>query len=445
MMGSPMRRSVSDLSGQPSAQRSGDEPAAVGGDTLRVLMVSGQFPFPATWGFATRVRQLAGQAGSRHKLTLLSYGEADGVDALDWNVPGMDIRLVHRAPVSAAAKRTAQLSSLLSKQPYQCRATNSHEMQRAINELCSCGGFDIVQVESSILCTFEFPPHVPLIIDEHNIEYEVLQRMEEAERTVLRRSFSALEHRRLRRFEQVWWRRASGCAVTSDREKASVTRFAPSTPTEVVPNGVDLQYFSPTGAAAEPETVVFNGTLAYRPNLDAAYHLVEDIWPRVLESRPRATLTIVGRAPEADIGRLRRPQVVVTGEVPDVRPYLEKAAVVAVPIRMGGGTRFKVLEALAMAKPVVSSTLGCEGIDVRHGEHLWIADDPAGFAGAVVRLFDDAASGIRLGTAGRCLIESAYSWDLAGRRLDRLYRRVLSAGGHGRTTPRLWPEAKEAV
>jgi glycosyltransferase involved in cell wall biosynthesis len=413
-------------------------------DSLRVLLVSAQFPFPPTWGFATRVHQLTRQVASRHRVTLLSYVEQDDVDALHRSVPDIDIRVVLWDPPSVLAKRTAQLSSLLSRHPYQSRFHNSPQMQRAIDALCSNGRFDIVQVETSVLCAFDFPVDLPLIIDEHNIEYEVLQRMHQSERSLLRRSFSGLEHRRFRRFEQMWWRRASGCVVTSRREQAIVHRHAPSTPVEVVPNGVDLDYFAPTQVAAEPDTVVFNGTLLYRPNLDAAYHLVDEIWPRVLEARPRAMLTIVGRAADADLRRLRRPGVVVTGEVPDVRPHLERAAVVAVPIRMGGGTRFKVLEALAMGKPVVSTALGCEGIDVRHGEHLWIADHPAAFASALTRLFDDLDLAARLGSDGRTLVEESYSWDTAGRRLDRLYRAV-SAGSVRPMRPDPWRQAKETL
>ncbi len=422
----------------------GDHRVADGDEPLRVLVVSAQFPFPPTWGFATRVDQLCRQLTSHHEVTLLCYGEPNDLLAADQLRPELDVRVVHRDHPSVVAKRTAQLSSVVSRHPYQCRWAHGPRMQQAIDELYAIRRFDLVQVESSVLCTFAFPADVPLVIDEHNIEYEVLQRMRQGERSVLRRSFSNLEHRRFRRFEQLWWQRASGCAVTSRREEAIVRRYAPSTPTEVVPNGVDLTYFSPRGVAAEADTVVFNGTLLYRPNLDAAYHLVEDIWPRVLEARPRARLTIVGRAAEADLRRLRRPQVVVTGEVPDVRPYLERAAVVAVPVRMGGGTRFKVLEALALGRPVVSTTLGCEGVDVRHGDHLWIADHPAAFASAMTRLFDDAGTAARLGRAGRSLIEQQYSWDMAGRRLDRLYRRVAARSSRC-TGPRPWPQAKESV
>ena len=159
----------------------------------------------------------------------------------------------------------------------------------------------------------------------------------------------------------------------------------------------DLDVFRPSRTPPEPRSVVFNGILDYRPNLDAANHLVDEIWPRVQRHSPGARLTIVGRGHPGDIQRLRRPGVAVTGEVPDVRPYLERAAVVAVPVRMGGGTRLKVLEGLAVGKPMVSTTLGCEGVTVRDGEHLLMADGADAFAAAIGRLFEHPGLGHALG------------------------------------------------
>jgi glycosyltransferase involved in cell wall biosynthesis len=220
--------------------------------------------------------------------------------------------------------------------------------------------------------------------------------------------------------------------VTSEREARIVRSVAPGAPVEVVPNGVDLDVFRPSPTPPEPCSVVFNGILDYRPNLDAATHLVDEIWPRVQRHSPGARLTIVGRGHPGDLRRLRRPGVAVTGEVPDVRPYLEQAAVVAVPVRMGGGTRLKVLEGLAVAKPMVSTTLGCEGVRVRDAEHLLVADGADAFAAAIGRLFAHPGLGDALGSAGRGLVEREYSWDLAADRLDDLLARV---GARGRRAP----------
>jgi glycosyltransferase involved in cell wall biosynthesis len=396
------------------------------GNALRILIVSADFPFPPRWGFARRVYQLAHGLAKRHEVTLLTYALPSDEPNVHRLREEFDVDVVPRRHIPRRTKRIDQAASLVSPRPYSARLVRSAAMQKAIDDLCASRRFDILQLESSVLCGFRIPASVRLVLDEHNIEHEVFRRMREGERSPARRLFYQLEQGRFRRFEERWWCRVHGCAVTSDREVEIVRRQAPSTLTAVVPNGVDLEFFTPKPGHVAPCTLLFNGLLQYRPNLDAAHHLVDTIWPLVAKRCPQARLEIVGRGDPADLRRLERPNVVVTGEVSDMRPYLERAAVVVVPIRMGGGTRLKVVEGLAMGKAMVSTTLGCEGIAVRDGEHLRVADTPQAFAAAVVELFEDPASASELGLAGRALAEEKYSWDLAVDRLESLYRGVFA-------------------
>ncbi len=391
---------------------------------MNILIVSAQFPYPPRSGFATRVYQLARQLAARHDVTLLSYvspHDQDGVAALGEE---LSVRVVEREQVSVRAKRTAQALSMVSRRPYYSRDVYSERMQHAIDELCATKRIDVVQLESSYLCGYAFPRNTRVILDEHNIEYEVFQRMSESERSIPRRAFNRVEHARFRRFEERWWARVDGCVVTSEREAPIVRARAPQTPLAVVPNGVDLEYFAPSMSSVQPHTVVFNGILTYRPNLDAARYLIEEIWPLVLRRCPEAQLKVVGRMTDVDVRDLLRPGVELLGEVPDIRPHLANAAVVAVPVRIGGGTRLKVVEALAMGKAIVSTSLGCEGVVVRDGEHLLIGDDPGAFASKVLDLFDNPGLAGELGRTGRQVVEQNYSWDLAGARLLSLYREV---------------------
>ena len=394
---------------------------------MNVLVVCVQFPFPPRSGVNMRVYQLTRQLAARHRVTLLSYAlpeDGDRVAALREQLP---VEIVERRPVSHRYKRIAQMRSIASPLPFASRDAESAEMQRAVTEVCRRDGIDVVQVEGSLLAGLTVPDGTKVILDEHNIEYEVFRRMCAGESSAARRAFNLREYARFRRFEQNAWRHVDACVVTSSREEPVVRSAAPGTPTAVVPNGVDIDHFTPSGAAVEPNSLVFNGILDYRPNLDAAHSLVEDIWPRVLARCPGARLTIVGRAQTADVRRLRRPGVTVTGEVADVRPYLHRAAVVAVPVRMGGGTRLKVVEGLAMGKAMVSTRLGCEGIAVADGEHLLIGDTAEEFAARVLELFNSAELRQALGGAGRRLAAEEYTWDLAGERLEGLYQR-LGAG-----------------
>jgi glycosyltransferase involved in cell wall biosynthesis len=287
--------------------------------------------------------------------------------------------------------------------------------------------FDVIQVESSQMCSYDFPAGVPLVLDEHNIEYELLARMEQGESSPLRRFYNGREHRTFRKLEQDLWRRVAGCALTSEREEQIVRAEAPGTPTAIVPNAVDSEFFSPSPSAPKPNSLVFTGILSYRPNLDAARFLVDDIVPRIREAFPDSTTTIVGKGDPEDLAALRGPGVTVTGWVPDVRPYMEEAAVAVVPIRMGSGTRLKVLESLSMGKAMVSTSVGCEGVDVRDGRDLLVADDPVAFADQVGRVFNDPVLARSLGEAGRALVVDRYSWTDAAGRLDDLHGRAVEA------------------
>lgn len=392
---------------------------------MRVLVVSTQFPYPPRSGFEMRVYHLVRQLARRHKVTLLSYAtpsERVDAEALAREVEvEVEVELVQRAPGSRCGKRAAQAASLVSSLPFACRAVQSEELRTAVAELCARERFDVIQIESSLLCAIALPPDIKVVLDEHNVEYEVFWRMRQSERSALRRAWGRIEHARFRAFEQRAWTAVDGCLVTSERDAETINRQAPGLDLAVVPNSVDLDYFQPAAEEPDPYTVVFNGILDYRPNLDAALHLVDDVWPLVTRRHAEARLTIVGRASDAEIKAVGRPGVTVTGEVADIRPYLERAAVVAVPIRIGGGTRLKVVEGLAMAKPMVSTAVGCEGIQVGAGEHLLIADGAADFASAICRLFEDPTLASTLGQAGRRLIEREYSWDVAGDRAQALY------------------------
>jgi glycosyltransferase involved in cell wall biosynthesis len=389
-----------------------------------------------TWGSGTRIHQLARHLSSDHEVTVLSYADpSEEAMVAPLRELCRDVRLIATPSERPIMRRARQVRSACSSAPFLARELYSDRMQAALDSLLAEQPFDVVQIESSQMTCFRLDTDARVVLDEHNIEYELLRRMNEGERSAVRRAHHRLEERKVRRYERLWWGRVDGVALTSRREELVVHQDVPGTPTAVVPNCVDLEYFSPGRDEPEDGQIVFTGLLTYRPNLDAARHLVDDILPRIREQHPGVTLTIVGGGGATDLDALRRPGVTVTGWVTDVRPYVRRASVVVAPLRIGSGTRLKVVEGLAMAKPMVSTTVGCEGIDVHPGVHLLVADAPDDFAQAVVLLLRDRALGERLGAAGQRLARDHYAWEGAAGQLAELYDRLgvihATRGGRG--------------
>jgi polysaccharide biosynthesis protein PslH len=319
----------------------------------------------------------------------------------------------------ASFKRFYQLAGLLLNRPGSVWRASSPALGRALRQLLADGAFDAVYFEG-IAVTGRIPPAAPcLIIDEHNLEWELLERSAQQAGSALRRLHDQRESAALRRTELATLSRADLVTVTSERERAALETLLPGRRICVVPNGVDVAQFAPGSPQDElPGRVVFTGSMDYYPNEQAALFFAEQCWPLIRRARPDASWYVVGANPPASVRRLAdAPGVSVTGSVPETRSYLAQAQVAIAPLLVGGGTRLKILEALAMGKAMVSTSLGYEGLHLIPDEHLLIADAPALFAQAVIRALDDDALRRRLGAAGRVAVVRQYSWEHSGQTL----------------------------
>jgi glycosyltransferase involved in cell wall biosynthesis len=215
--------------------------------------------------------------------------------------------------------------------------------------------------------------------------------------------------------ERQFVRRADHVLTVSDDDRLTFLRFVPDRQVTTVPTGVDLDYFRLRDTSEKAHTLVFTGSMDWAANEDAILYFCSEILPRIRRQIPDARLSVVGRNPTRRIRALKAEDALVdvTGTVDDIRRYVHEAAVYVVPLRIGGGTRIKIFEAMALAKPVVSTTLGAQGLPVRHGENVLLADTPETFAEHTVRLLRDCSERQRLGRAGRSLVESRYSWPAA--------------------------------
>ncbi len=238
-------------------------------------------------------------------------------------------------------------------------------------------------------------------------------------------AYSAIQWPRLRRLEAAVCRAVDAVTCVSAEDGRLLHALAPGRPPVLVPNGIDVDDYAPGDGAPAPDappSVVFTGKMDYRPNVDAVLWFMAEVWPRVRAEAPRARCLIVGQRPTPAVQALgRQAGCAVTGAVEDTRPFIAEASVYIAPLRQGGGTRFKLLEALALGRPVVSTTLGAEGFPVTAGRELLIADSAADFARAVLRLMADQALAQQVGSAGRAFVRARYDWRVIVPALERVY------------------------
>lgn len=396
---------------------------------MRLLFLTPQLPYPPQQGTAIRNYHLIASLAARHEVSLLSFAEPD--QALDAARPLWALcRRLEAVPTPTRRLADRLRGLMLSGWPDMALRLASPAYAARLSAWLQEERFDVVQIEGIEMARYldAIPPGPgrPLIVyDDHNAEYVLQERAFRSDSLRPHRLHAALyslvQWRRLRRYEAEVCRRADRVIACSAADAAALRRIAPDLRVHVIPNGVDTAAIRPQ-PAAPVATLVFTGKMDFRPNVDAAIWLVRDILPRVRQARPDATLALVGQRPSPAVARLAaQPGVIVTGRVEDARPYIAGAQVYVAPLRMGSGTRLKLLEAMAMEAAIVSTSLGAEGLPVESGRHVLLADDAASFAAAVVALLGDPARRVALGQEARRLVEAEFDWRSILPRLEAVY------------------------
>jgi glycosyltransferase involved in cell wall biosynthesis len=330
-------------------------------------------------------------------------------------------------------KRLLQLRSLASTRSFERLRVTLPALQQSLNQLLRARRFDIVNLEFPYLGHYDLrqaPPGErlpPVVVDSHEIAYDLARQFAGACSNLGRRLYAGANWRKLRREELGTYRDADGVSLCSAADERRLLNQVPGLRTAVIPNAADVEYYQPRRTDPSPDgrTVVYFGLLSTIPNIDGVIHFVQDIWPRIAEAYPKARCKIIGGRPPPSLLALAGPRVELTGFVSDLRPHLAAAAAVVVPLRLGGGTRLKIVEAMAMGKAIVSTSLGTEGIDAVPGRDLLVEDQPAAFADAVHRLLAEPGLAARIGQSARQLAVDRYSWSEAARALQGFYRRIL--------------------
>jgi polysaccharide biosynthesis protein PslH len=389
---------------------------------MKILHLMPYSPVPPNFGGALRTYNILKNIITHHEVTLLLFGTAEDEKNLRREF-GHGIKNIHIIPEpwQRTYKRLAQLYSTFHPHSFFHMLAVNSEMQNKLTQLLSSNDFDIVQTEFSHLGSYNLPTNAVKILDAHNVEYDNFRRMSVNDIRPIRKFHYYLEYKKLFKEEIEGLRKQDALFVTSERDKKVFEKDLPGLTKFVVPNGVDSNFFAASTESPEPFSLVFTGMMAYVPNYDGVLYFLDEIFPRILEKIPDAKIYIVGNRPPAYLTARSSNNVIITGYVDDVRPYIRRSSVYVVPLRMGSGTRLKIGEALSMRVPIVTTSIGCEGIDIRSGESAIIADDPASFADGVISLLMDPDRRKKLTNNGFELMKTNYEWSVIGKKVLSYY------------------------
>ena len=398
---------------------------------MNVVIVNESMPYPPTSGNRIRTLNLMLKLATRHRLTYIAradVGSAETREAVAY-LAGRGIRTIiadDEAPKRTGAGLYWRLAvNLASRYPYAVSSHNSRGMRKAILRHAISEKVDVWQFEwLAYADALHGVSGVRRVIIAHNVESLIWQRYVQSETNPLKRWYLKQQWRKFHRVEQRLFNEVE-CVVTVSPEDQQLARDEFGiTHTTVVDNGVDCAYFAEMTRAPERASVLFLGSLDWRPNLDAVTLLLDRIFPLVREQEPEARLAIVGRRPPAWlVSRVAgMPGVELHADVPDVRPYLASATAMTVPLRIGGGSRLKILEAMAAGTPVVSSRVGAEGLSVTADEHLKVADSAQEHAAMLVQAIRQPGPMAQLADNARRLVRQRYDWESLSRRLEEVWK-----------------------
>lgn len=401
---------------------------------MNILFVTPRIPYPPDTGAKVRTFNLLRQANIEgNNVTMLSFLYSTEEEQYLKHINEMGVKVI-TLPGKDRITLKAAFFSLLKRMPVTVVKYYNKEMAEALIRLIREENIDLVYFDHIHLGQYaRFCNGVPYVIDEHNVESLILKRLSERKSNFFKKiAFRDQFNKMVSLESKICSDKNSRIFVVSEEDKINLEQLCKNkVKAEIIPNGVDTEYFKAPSdqvtTSPEEDALVFVGSMDWLPNTDAVEYFYKDILPLIWNKKPELKFYIVGKKPSLSIQRLNKidQRIIVTGSLDDVRPVIGKAKVFVVPLRIGGGTRLKILEALAMGKAVVSTSIGAEGILVVDGKHLLIGDVPQAFADKVVAFLEDDFLCRRLGEEGRKLVVENYDWKIIGAKLNGVYQAVV--------------------
>jgi len=395
---------------------------------MRVLIVDEELPYPPDSGKRLRTWNLVKRLAKRHEIVYLARDSRSVLEGCpEVEVACVDEPVTRQRGVRFYAELAANVVSPL---PYVVTRHSSNTFRNAVDSLVSSRTFDLVHCEWTPYAhnMLHLAGRIPLMLMTHNVESLIWARSYAMAKNPAKKAYIGLQWLKMERFEASACRRFDEVGCVSEEDALVMRDRFGCRNVAVVPNGVDPDYFAPGGTAPSPHSMVFTGSMDWRPNQDGIGWFVKEVLPLVRKNLPDASLDVVGRNPPTDLTRLWLSQegVTVSGTVPDVRPHIARASLYVTPLRVGGGSRLKILEALAMGLPVLSTTVGAEGLQLCDGEHLVLRDDPQSFARQAVAMLAEPERYVDMARRGRERVLEQYGWDGIAPRLEKSWERAVA-------------------
>jgi polysaccharide biosynthesis protein PslH len=406
---------------------------------VKILFLSQIVPYPPHGGVLQRGYNIIREIGKRNDVYLLAFVHPDVLRndrVIEESKKALEAHCRKVEYVELWAKKSnlhkyaGYLWGAVSDQPFSVLAHRSEPFRNAIRRMRDSDKIDLVHYDTLALAQFRHDSTgLPDVLTHHNIESQLMERRSSTEVGILARIYTRQQAEKIKAYELSQSPQFDLNITVSDADAAHLKAMLPGIRTATVPNGVDIDYFmSDNGNAQKEPALIYTGGMNMFANRDAVIYFLENIWQKIKAAIPNVRFYAVGQDPPQELLQMAAKDngVVITGYVDDIRPYVTRSSVYIVPLRVGGGTRLKILDAMAMGKAIVSTTIGAEGIHATNGKNILLADDPCEFADRTLELLKSPALRLSLGAEARKLVEHEYSWDIIGRRLQDAYESVLA-------------------
>jgi glycosyltransferase involved in cell wall biosynthesis len=406
---------------------------------MRILFLTPTFPYPLDNGNRILEFNTIKQLSKNHQIFLLSLiQEGQHQHLLRLKEYCTSIETVPVPEVGLWGKevnysKLGLVKSLFNPIPYNLARWYSLEMENKLKKVLSRNTFDLVQIETLHMAPYaRFYKNSPVILRQHNVESKMMERYYKNASDYFERIFAFLQWRKLLGYERKMCLDSDLVITLSRIDEDDIKRLSSEIKTEVLSIGVDGEYFKPKNEVRKENQILYLGNLGFPPVRENVLYFLSEIWPIIKQKCPDTKFLILGNRPRNKDKIIRKfPDVVFLGEVEDIRPYMDSSCLTVVPHRIASGVRFKILEAMAMKLPVVSTSIGCEGLNVADGENILVADSPLAFARQVVNLLENDDLRISLADKAYALVKDKYTWQNVGQRLNRIYEN-LQMGVNGK-------------